>query len=348
MSKKPTPTELYKKAWDHLEKDGLSPTPANYELLYLYYQNERPDLVHAVEIAITARKKLTDTICMEIHQRFLGDSRNEEAVMRAGDQISETVKQISAKVHATRQATEEYSTKLVDISSRVDQEKDAGNLGNMLKSVVAETKSILERNAELEKELGRSTEVMAILQKDLEHVRKEAITDSLTTLANRKAFDMELERIALEAEKSGEKFTLLMIDIDHFKNFNDNFGHQVGDQVLRLVARTLKECVRGKDVVARYGGEEFAVILPSTPLSAGISVGNNLRHTVAGKEVVNRITGEYMGQITISVGVAERGKSEGLDNLISRADEALYTAKNEGRNRVASAVYVQDKSAKQS
>ena len=128
-----------------------------------------------------------------------------------------------------------------------------------------------------------------------------------------------------------------MVDIDHFKSFNDNFGHQVGDQVLRLVARTLKDGLKGRDFAARYGGEEFAIILPDTDLSAGVAVGNSLRKAIATKDVINRNTGEILGRITMSVGVAEFAGDPTLEDVVERADNALYTAKHNGRNQVAAA-----------
>jgi diguanylate cyclase len=178
---------------------------------------------------------------------------------------------------------------------------------------------------------------MAELQRDLESVRKEAMTDGLTGLSNRKAFDAAIQRIANECNENSTIFSLLMVDIDYFKNFNDNFGHQIGDQVLRLVARTLTDGVKGRDVSARYGGEEFAIILPETPLDAGVHVGNALRKAVATKDVINRNTGEKLGRITMSVGVAEYKSGENITDLIERADAALYTAKHNGRNQVAAA-----------
>ena len=123
---------------------------------------------------------------------------------------------------------------------------------------------------------------------------------------------------------------------DHFKGFNDNYGHQVGDQVLRLVARTLVDGVKGKDLVARYGGEEFVVILPDTQLQGGVIVADHLRKAVANKELINRSTGDKLGRITLSVGVSEFHKAETVEALIERADQALYTAKHNGRDQVAS------------
>lgn len=141
----------------------------------------------------------------------------------------------------------------------------------------------------------------------------------------------------VESRQTNAAFTLLMVDIDHFKSFNDNFGHQVGDQVLRLVGRTLVEGIKGRDFAARYGGEEFAIILPESNVTAGMAVGNSLRKSIATKDVINRSTGEKMGRITMSVGVAEYVVGESPEDMIERADGALYTAKHNGRNQVAAA-----------
>jgi len=114
--------------------------------------------------------------------------------------------------------------------------------------------------------------VMQQLREEMESVRKEAMTDALTGISNRKLFDVEFYRMVNEAHVEKKPLTLLMIDIDFFKSFNDSYGHQVGDQVLKLVARTLKDGVKGRDLPARYGGEEFAVVLPETQLEGAVCV----------------------------------------------------------------------------
>ena len=196
---------------------------------------------------------------------------------------------------------------------------------------------MIVQSGQLEEMLEQSNAAMEELRRDLEHVRREAMTDGLTGLANRKSFDNEFDRIFQDAQENNHGFTLLMLDIDHFKSFNDNFGHQVGDQVLRLVARTLKDSIKGKDFAARYGGEEFAIILPDTDVTGAIIVGNALRKAVASKDVINRSTGKVLGRITMSVGVAEYAADKTVEDLIERADSALYTAKHNGRNQVATA-----------
>ena len=197
----------------------------------------------------------------------------------------------------------------------------------------------------LETRLKESAGEIRSLKEDVESLRHEAMTDALTGVANRKLFDEEIRIGAAEALDRGQPLTLLMIDIDHFKNFNDTHGHQVGDQVLRFVARILKSCVRGEDLTARYGGEEFSIVLPNTTLQNGAKVGAHVCTQVSKKAVINRATGKSLGTITVSVGAAEFQPGESVESLIERADEALYLAKHNGRNRVELGTAVSSKSA---
>jgi diguanylate cyclase len=189
-------------------------------------------------------------------------------------------------------------------------------------------------NRQLEERLTASKLEINELQEDLEVVRTESLTDPLTQLANRKFFDVTLEKTIAEAFSSNEALSLMLTDIDHFKAFNDNFGHLTGDQVLRLVAMAVKHNVKGKDTAARYGGEEFAVVLPNAALRAAVTVAEHIRRAVMAKELMKRSTGEQLGRITISIGVAALRKGDSGQSLIERADICLYAAKRHGRNRV--------------
>ena len=150
----------------------------------------------------------------------------------------------------------------------------------------------------------------------------------------RKAFTLDLDRITHEATKEGEALSILMVDIDFFKKFNDKYGHLVGDQVLKLVAKTLRENVKGRDSVARWGGEEFAILLPQTRMEDAIKVGDYLRRLVASKKIMRKPQNEELGTITLSMGATLYLPGEPIDDFVNRADQALYRAKQEGRNRV--------------
>jgi diguanylate cyclase len=329
--------ELANTALERILREGLTPTPECYELWYVYFANSNTEVVRAIDILIANDQKITDDRCHELHQRFLSDALETERVRKAGDKVQETIKTVSGAVGKVKEATTKYNVALESVSGQIKDNMTPKEMATLLTNVKQNTKDMMSQNLKLEDELVKSSMAMVELQRDLEEVRKEALTDGLTNLANRKAFDQEIQRIVHEAMEEGTAFSLILMDIDHFKSFNDNFGHQVGDQVLRLVARTLIEGIKGKDVAARYGGEEFAIILPVTNIQAAVKVGDGLRKAVASKDVVNRNSGEKLGRITLSGGVAQYLAGESIEDLIERADNALYTAKHNGRNQIAAA-----------
>ena len=175
------------------------------------------------------------------------------------------------------------------------------------------------------------------LRRDLQVAWSEARTDGLTGIANRKHFDQALRLAAAQALELGIAACLLLADIDHFKRFNDVYGHALGDQVLRLVASLLRHNVKGQDLVARYGGEEFAVILPATRLADATTLADRLRELVATRRVQLKDRGQSLGRVTLSIGVAEFHQGERCADWIARADGALYEAKRSGRNQVVAA-----------
>ncbi len=211
---------------------------------------------------------------------------------------------------------------------------DRDGLRSIVECLVHTTKEMEEVNHNLEQRLTASKQEINQLQENLEVVRTESLTDPLTSLANRKYFDQALASAIAEAAADNESMSLLMTDIDHFKKFNDTYGHLTGDQVLRLVALSVKQNVKGQDIAARYGGEEFAIILPNTVLRSAVTVADHIRRAVMSKELMKRSTGEHLGRVTISIGVATLRPGDSAQSLIGRADACLYAAKRSGRNRV--------------
>lgn len=329
--------ELSAKVIERIKKEDILPTPENYELWYVYYARSIPEVVRVIDAIVDSGQVITDYVCSTLYNRFLSDLRNEETVRNTGTQVQNTIQSVSDVVHGVQRATKDYGQTLSKVNNKITNVQNPAEFQEVVRLAAQSTENMMSQSNQLEEMLVQSNAAMEELRRDLEHVRREAMTDGLTGLANRKSFDSEFDRIFQDAEKSKQSFTLLMLDIDHFKSFNDNFGHQVGDQVLRLVARTLKDSIKGKDFAARYGGEEFAIILPDTDLAGAVIVGNALRKAVASKDVINRSTGKVLGRITMSVGVAEYVADKTVEDIIERADSALYTAKHNGRNQVAAA-----------
>ena len=174
----------------------------------------------------------------------------------------------------------------------------------------------------------------AQLRTALQKVQLDAATDALTGQWNRRALDDVLKQQVERRASSGKSFSILMLDIDFFKNINDEFGHMVGDDVLRAFAQRLREYLRSADFCARFGGEEFVVVLPETPLELAMEVGERIRKGVAQSPLLNK----PKVQATVSIGVATMEHGQSLHELFAAADAAVYLAKNEGRNQVRSHV----------
>ncbi|HUT23848.1 MAG TPA: GGDEF domain-containing protein, partial [Sumerlaeia bacterium] len=198
------------------------------------------------------------------------------------------------------------------------------------------TDGMAESSLGLQEKLAEANHRTQNLAKKLERAEKEALVDPLTELYNRRAFDREVEKMLRRYEEEGVGFSLVVSDIDNFKKFNDEFGHLVGDDVLRIVGQILKHSVKRTDFASRYGGEEFFVLLPETALNNARAVAERIRGRLADKEFIVAKTGERVGRITVSLGVSATRPGDTVESLIERADKSLFLGKQDGGNTIRS------------
>lgn len=326
--------ELAGKAMQSMDQFEVPATPRNFAVWYTHHSGHFPDLSKALEPLIRAKKPLTDEQSLEIYDRFFGGSDESEVLQEASEKISDSVMEVMGLISDATRGASEYGDSLQENLGQLGEQTGLEGIKGIVESIVEETRKVQKQNEALEAKLKTSSDEINSLRQRMEDVQREAMTDALTGIANRKYFDQTLRIEARGAIESGDPLCLLLTDIDHFKQFNDTYGHQTGDQVLKLVGKTLVENVKGKDTAARYGGEEFALILPHTSLEEAQTVGETIRKAVASKRIRNRQTGEDMGNITLSIGAAILRPGEPLSDLIQRADEGLYQAKRNGRNQV--------------
>ncbi len=321
-------------ALDHIRRNRIPAYPRFYELWYTYAAGFNQSLNRAVNTLLHEHGDMALDDLQAIYNQFLSPHRLGDRIGQVGGQFSSELKDTMELLTRSANTTANYGALLEEACSALENAHEPDVVKAIAAHLLQATREARLVNLDLERQIIESRRQIKALHENLEAIRHESLTDELTTLHNRKHFDHILERMVCEAADANAPLALLLTDIDHFKQFNDNYGHQTGDQVLRLVALAVKHNVKGHDITCRYGGEEFAIILPNTGLSQAVTVAEHIRRAVISKELVKRSTGEHLGRITISIGVAAHHPKDTAQSLIARADAALYAAKRAGRNCV--------------
>lgn len=320
----------------HMKANRLPAYPMVYELWYTYSCGFNRELNSSINGVLKRNGRIAFNDAQRLYEEILSPARFGSRVEEVSDQISQEIGDVSTVLDDALSITGDYGESLEGASVSLSSAGDQKSVAQIVKKLVDSTHSMQDYTRNLEDRLVESRSQIVELQQTLEAIRFESLTDELTGIANRKHFDLALERSMEEAQISGEPLSLVLCDIDHFKAFNDKHGHQTGDQVLRLVGKTLKANIKGRDVAARYGGEEFAILLPETKLENAIKVADSIRLAIQTKDLIKRSTGENLGRVTLSAGVVTFRPTETGESLVHRADVCLYAAKGAGRNQVKS------------
>ena len=308
--------------------------PRNYEIWYVYATGYNAPLNKIINETLARSGKLTEADLEQIYETYLSHIKTTDRIDKVGARVIGEIDDVMKVLGDALGMTGAYDASLSGAAETLASAKSRDQIKAVVEALLRSTSEMRETNKALEDRLTLSKNEISNLQQSLEAIRAESLTDPLTGLGNRKYFDRMIGMAVQSALASGEPLSLLLFDIDHFKSFNDSYGHLTGDQVLRLVGLSLKQTIKGQDITARYGGEEFAVVLPNTSLRQALTVADHIRRAVMAKELKKKSTGEILGRVTISVGVSLLKEGDDTDALIERADACLYAAKRNGRNRV--------------
>ena len=308
--------------------------PRNYEIWYVYATGYNSPLNKIINETLARNGKLTEADLEQIYETYLSQIKTTDRIDKVGARVIGEIDDVMTLITDALGMSASYDDSLTGATKSSKSPRTTSRSRRSSKRWSKSTREMRETNKALEERLTLSKSEISNLQQSLEAIRAESLTDPLTGLGNRKYFDRSIDSAVQTALANGEPLSLLMFDIDHFKSFNDTYGHLTGDQVLRLVGMSLKQTIKGQDITARYGGEEFAVVLPNTALRQALTVADHIRRAVMSKELKKKSTGEILGRVTISVGVSMLKPGDDTDSLIERADACLYAAKRNGRNRV--------------
>lgn len=314
---------------------ATSASPRAYELWYTYVTGLKPALNETVKRLVTLQDKLSGDDIDRIYETHLSHDRLGSQADRAGAGLVVEMDQVMGLIEAAVGSTEQYGASLEAITGDLAGPMERNRLRGVVESLVEATREVADSNRLLENRLKESRGEIESLRRMLDEVRQESLTDPLTGIANRKHFEATLATSVARAHAHGAPLTLVVIDIDEFKRFNDTYGHLTGDQVLRLVGAAMREHVDAACTLARFGGEEFGMILPGIGRAAALDCAEKIRRNVMNRELLKRSTGESLGRVTVSLGIAVLAADDTATSFLERADMAMYRAKRAGRNRTA-------------
>lgn len=324
-----------REAFALMQKHNVVPVPESYAVWYYYVMGKDPALLGEVENILKNGLKFTRETCAYLYNKYVAASQEQKVVDDATKTAQKVLVEVVRVITDFSSETQHYHDDVGHFIDDVSKKFTGTGMEDIIKDLIVATTGLQQSGEKITKKLAESRAEIDHLKKDLHEVTLESQRDFLTSVYNRKTFEKLADEQMLAAKQAGTDLCLLMIDIDHFKQFNDRFGHLLGDEVLKTVARTLTYTLKGRDVVGRFGGEEFIATLPETPLEGALKVAEMIRASIASKQLKRKDTGETFGTITISMGIARfRPDSDTLPLLIKRADDALYKSKNNGRNRV--------------
>jgi len=335
--KKPVETKQARSAarlaLQNLDTLGFAPTPELFTVFYHYALSEPPALKTELGRAFGDPKRLTESYLYTLYEEYFTTGKD---ALDLVDAVGAIVANLSATVARQGDSASARMVAMKEIKTNLGTTPGPDQLRDALLRLNQQFAEAIRENEALKSDLESANGQIADLNEQVETVTRTSMTDPLTGIGNRAAFDRKIREAISLFDRSKVSSSLVLLDIDHFKSVNDTYGHAIGDEVLKVVGSILGDVVRGSDFAARYGGEEFAAVLLGSHPIDGRRLAERLRENLATADLGTRVTEAGLKQVTASFGVAIL--AEGLTPMtwVELADKALYRAKANGRNRVVS------------
>ncbi len=315
-------------------KHKIVPNPLNYTLWYSYYSNSYSNLKQELDDTILKYGTCPQIIGEELFLKHIAylDGANEKELGQIQKSFDHLVNDLSNSIDTNTLKSKSYSSAVQNSLAQLESVSSSSDLKRVATQLASETNTICQSNLVFQQQIAAARQEIDSLKQELESSKREATTDPLTGLFNRRVFESIYREFAIN--NSGDEISLIIMDVDHFKKFNDTHGHLMGDQVLQVIGKLLQKYCNKPYFPVRYGGEEFAILCPTIPLERAFSLAENVRSKLSSVSLTNKRTGEKVAPITASFGVTHKQDQESISELIEKADKALYMAKNAGRNQV--------------
>ncbi|HWK53435.1 MAG TPA: diguanylate cyclase [Hyphomicrobiales bacterium] len=312
-------------------------TPHNYAVWYAYVCGSNKMLKSRLDEHIEAGLEVNQELIDLLYAEYVDLKCDLNQLEKAHDTISSIQQNVSLALEGAVGSTSDFSASLDQYQRRVNARPNPAEFCELLDELGKSAHAMTENNRQLLTELQQSRSEIADLQRQLHEVRQQAKTDTLTGLCNRKAFFDQCDDMYRSGAIPRGRYSLFMLDIDHFKNINDSFGHLFGDKVIQAVANVLKHNIKGKDLAVRMGGEEFVVLLADSDVRGAMAVAEIIRRIIESARIINPMNKKTISKVTASIGVTEFLQNDTLEDVLGRADRALYYAKQHGRNQIREA-----------
>ena len=312
---------------------GRDYVPTTYRVWYEHLADMNPALSAALEAQVLQCKTLDRPLIERLYARHI-QNRHGPDTEPLQEELRELIGRLGALAARSSEGALEFASTLSGCEQALGSINDPASLQRLIHTLVAATATARTATTALNADYQASQTALIALREQLGALRGEAMTDPLTGLRNRRGFDQDVAALNAEGSEGLASASILLADLDHFKRVNDTYGHAFGDQVIRACAQVIAGAIKGRDVASRFGGEEFLILLPDTIGAGAMAVAEQIRTTFNKARIRRSGSEEAMGQVTISIGIAVPAPGEALEQVIARADTALYQAKSEGRNCV--------------